>query len=400
MGPRHRIGALSMGHRTGAGRPLLGSMAVAVALTAWPAPAAAAAPIVDVRIEENRELPRRIPQYVPVVVTIVDRATKAPPEDDYNVYALAENRAGERTASVSCGQRSDNNPGVPRGIYDCTVIVDHGGQWTMVGVVNTVPAGDDRPVRLARVATEVTVAGGALAGMAPKDVEIKGQFTAVAALWLHSAFAAAWFAVLGGLALLAFPGLRRRLSPLGLHRIEDRLGTMARLLFGTTLVVIGTGTYLLVQQTAYTTPLSATAVRGVLRLPYGKPYFLALVVKLVVYGMMVAASVVVARAAFRRSTLRLDEAVSERAAAVSGGTGRHRSPWDDPPRICRPAGTLVRERAPAVEAPIGAASVERPMALRSAGVTVVAGGLAIWICVTVLKYCHELIEAARAVLRQ
>jgi hypothetical protein len=45
---------------------------------------------------------------------------------------------------------------------------------------------------------------------------------------------------------------------------------------------------------------------------------------------------------------------------------------------------LVDERAPA--------------ALRLAALAVVGGGAGVWICVTVLKYLHELIEAARAVL--
>jgi hypothetical protein len=36
--------------------------------------------------------------------------------------------------------------------------------------------------------------------------------------------------------------------------------------------------------------------------------------------------------------------------------------------------------------------------LRAAGVTVAGGGVAIWICVTLLKYFHELVEASRALL--
>jgi hypothetical protein len=36
--------------------------------------------------------------------------------------------------------------------------------------------------------------------------------------------------------------------------------------------------------------------------------------------------------------------------------------------------------------------------VRLAAVTVLAGGAGVWVCVTILKYLHELIEAARAVL--
>jgi len=39
-----------------------------------------------------------------------------------------------------------------------------------------------------------------------------------------------------------------------------------------------------------------------------------------------------------------------------------------------------------------------PGAVRLAAVTVLAGGAGVWVCVTILKYLHELIEAARAVL--
>ena len=260
---------------------------------------AAGDPPIDVRVEENTTAPRRIPQYVPVTVTIVDHATGTAPRADYNVYALAENPAGEQTQASSCGQRSDNNPGVRRGIYDCTVIVDHGGTWTVVGVVNNVTVGTEPPRQIARVTTEVTVNAGALAGKAPKTIDVKGRVSDVTVLWAHSAFASLWFAAVGALALLAFPGLRQRLSPLGIHRIEDRLGTLTRALFGTTLLVVGTGLYLMIKETAYRTPWSPRAARGVFGLPYGQPYFLALAVKLAVYAAMVAASVAVSREAIR-----------------------------------------------------------------------------------------------------
>jgi hypothetical protein len=355
---------------------------------------------VDVRIEENTTLPRRIPQYVPVTVTIVDHATQAAPVADYHVYALAENAAGDRTQASSCGQRSDNDPGARRGIYDCTVIVDHGGTWTVVGVVNALPVGTEPRRQIGKATTEVTVNAGALA-QGPNTNAVTGRVTDVTLLWVHSVFASLWFVAVAALALLAFPRFRQRLSPLGIHRIEDRLGTLMRALFGTTLLVVGTGIYLLVKQTAYRTPWSPSAARAVFRLPYGEPYFLALAVKLAVYAVMVVASVAVSREALRRSTLRLDDVTPGPPAAVAPRAAPGRSLWDDLPAPRRSGGMLVRERTTAVPAepqPAPLLSSDRSPRLRAAGLSIVAGGAVIWICVTLLKYFHELAEASRALL--
>ena len=380
--------------RRGSRRSALPGVFLAL-MAVGPLARAADPPSVDVRIEENTAVPRRFPQYVPVTVTIVDHTTQAPPTSDYNVYALARNGAGEQTQSSSCGQRSDNNPGTPRGIYDCTVIVDHGGAWTLLGVVNNVPVGKQPPLTLARVTTEVRVDGPALAGTAPNPVQVNGRVTDVAVLWVHSACALGWGVAVAALAMLAFPGLRRRLSALGVHRFEDRLDLMIRLLWGMTGLVILSGTYLLLKETAYKTPWSVTAARGVFRLPYGKPYFLALAVKLAAYAAMVTASLPLAREARRRSALRLDADAAPTPVRVD----RHdRSPWDAPPRARGSAGTLVESRREAAP-PIATA---RPAAaaglVRMAGLVTVAGGLTIWLSVTLLKYYHELVEASRALL--
>ena len=376
-------------------------MTAAVFVPGGPAQAVGDGPI-DVRIEENTTAPRRIPQYVPVTVTIVDHATQAAPSADYNVYALAENPAGVRTPISTCGQRSDNNPGAPRGVYDCTVIVEDGGTWTVVGVVNNVPVGTEPGRQIGRATTEVTVVAGALAGTAPDPIDVRGRVSDVTLLWVHSVFAALWFAAVGALAVLAFPGLRQRLSPLGVHRIEDRLDTLTRALFGATLLVVGTGIYFLLEETAYKTPWSLSAARAVFRLPYGEPYFLALAVKLAVYAAMVAASVPISREAIRRSTLRLDDVITEPApTGARRPPAPGRSPWDDFPPRRRAGGVLVRERTETVAQesesarPVGS---HHSLALQAAGLSVAAGGIVIWICVTLLKYFHELAESSRALL--
>jgi hypothetical protein len=372
-------------------------------VTAAPGAAAQPAPAVDARIEENHDAPRRVALYVPVVVTVTDRQTGGPPAEDFNVYALASNAGGETAETSPCGQRADNNPGVPRGIYDCTVIVDHGGVWMFTGVVNRIPHGRDLPVTVARTTTDITVDGGALAGTAPKAVEVRGQLSEVVILWTHSVFAVAWFAVVGLLVLLAVPALRRQLSGSAVHGLEDHLDGALRSLWALTALVVGTGIYLMLEQTAYTTPWSLSAARAVNRLPYGQPYFLALATKLGAYILMVKAAISLGREARRRSLLR------EGGRPRDRGSRRFqpRPPWNTAPRSAAPGagtGAVATLESPPLTAagqdrPGPDGSVDRsPPGIRVATATVASGGVAIWVGVTGLKYFHELIEASRSLL--
>jgi hypothetical protein len=373
-------------------------------VTAASAAAAEPAPAVDATIEESRDAPRRVALYVPVVVTVTDHQTGGPPAEDFNVYALASNAGGETTETYPCGHRTDNNPGVARGVYDCTVIVDHGGAWTFTGVVNRIPRGRDLPMTVARSSTDITVEGGALAGTAPKAVEVRGRLAEVVVLWTHSAFALAWFAVIGVLVMLAVPALRRQLSSPGVHRLEDHLDGAVRGLWALTALVVGTGVYLMLEQTAYKTPWSLSAVRAVSQLPYGRPYFLALATKLVAYALMVLTTVALSREARQRSLLREGGG----AATRSSRRFQPRPPWNTPPRSSagreRAGGvaTVVRPERTAAGTGNGSgpdAPADRsPVRIRVATATVLIGGVTIWVCVTGLKYFHELVEASRSLL--
>ena len=138
------------GHRAGS---LVGGMGAVLALGLLsPQVARAQSADVVVRVERtpNVRTLTTSPNWVPITITVVDRATQAPPTSDYNVVAYATGNAGEQTDAFGCGQRSDNNPGVPKGIYDCIVIVDHGGSWVFHGAVNSVPRGKEPTVTLAQ----------------------------------------------------------------------------------------------------------------------------------------------------------------------------------------------------------------------------------------------------------
>ena len=293
------------------------------------------------------------PNWVPVSVIVLDGATGAPATDDYNVVALATNAAGEETEAYGCGERSDNNLGVPPGIYDCVVIVDHGGSWTFHGVVNSVPVGNQPKVTLARGSFAMDVEAGTLAGLAPKRDVIKARPRDVVLLALHSTSAGLWGLCVALLAAVALPAARRTLSPATLHRLEDRLGLVTRTAGAATALVVGTGLYLLLNQTAYRTPWSPSAAEGVFRLPYGRPYFLALALKLATYAVMILATVPLVLEARRRSHLTSESA-------------NH------------------------------AASRFTPIARAGAGVMVL-GGATVLASVTLLKYFHEFVEASRAV---
>lgn len=321
---------------------------LALGVAAAPVPARAA-PALDIRLERDARpgaLSSALAVNLKVIVT--EHGSGAVPADTFEVYAFAEPAAGAATEYFPCAQEHDNSPEVIRGIYLCTVLVNHGGRWRFHTVVNQVrdsPAA--QPVALGRAAQDFDID---TAEVAPRidAYRIKARFVEVALLWGHAAAAGAWLVAAALVAALALPALRRRLSTFGLHRLEDRFDLLVKALWTATGVLVGTGTYLLVNQTAYDTPFSSERLDAVFRLPYGKPYFLALGAKLVVYAVMLAASAILLREARRQ--LRVSDE-----------------------RALRPS-------------------------VRAGATAMVGGTVALSLSITVLKYFHELIEAARGVL--
>jgi hypothetical protein len=310
---------------------------------------ATTSPALDIRVERD---PRPGAIYSALAVNlrvfVTERGTGAAPADDFEVYAFAEPASGSATETYRCAQEHDNSPETPRGVYACTVLVDHGGRWTFHGIVNRMRINpDDQPVALGRASSEFDLQTGEVA--AGVDLKrIQGRFVEAALLWTHAAAAAAWLVTAAWATVLALPALRRRLSPFGLHRLEKRFDLLVKGTWAATGLLIGSGTYLLLNQTAYETPFSVARADAVFQLPYGKPYFLTLAVKLGVYALMLAAGWALLREARRQ--LRAGETVAVRATVRFGATA------------------------------------------------LVGGTVALSLSITLLKYFHELIEAARAVL--
>src|SRR5262249_50792384 len=148
-----------------------------------------------------------------------------------------------------------------------------------------------------------------------KTASLKVKPKDVALLQVHTAVAMAWFACVALLLVLAFPGGRRWLSPSGCHRLERGLDQIVKATAVATGGVLASGLYLTLKQTAYKTPLSSRAVHAAFALPWGKPYFVTLAVKIGLYLAMAAATVPLVREAKRRT--------------LSSGDARPvaRSPW-------------------------------------------------------------------------
>jgi hypothetical protein len=366
---------------------------LALGVTAVPA-SAQTTPGLDIRLERDPR-PGAVSSALAVNVKVIvaDRATGAAPGADFEVYAFADQAAGAKTEIFPCAQEHDNSPDVPRGVYVCTVLVDHGGRWRFQGVVNQLRADpDDPPVPLGRAATELDIDTTEVAPGANPN-RIKARLTEVAMLWGHTAAAGAWLVAAALVMALALPQLRRRLSTAGLHRLEDRFDLIVKSLWSATGLLVASGTYLLLNQTAYDTPFSSARVNAVFRLPYGRPYFLTLAAKLAVYALMVAASAVLLREARRQ--LRA-------GVVVAPASAEDTSPWR-PSRPDAPGGrTSVAIAAPvAVETPAArAAPPERAASVnvRLGALVLVSGTVALSLSITLLKYFHELIEAARAFL--
>lgn len=347
--------------------------------------AADAKPDLDIRIEPDTRPRAPMANGLSVVytVTVTDKAT-GQPVDRYVVFAQATNQAGEKSISFACGHTNDVDPRTPPGVYYCTVILDHGGQWNFVATVSDKSGSAETPVPVAQASVPFELASNQIVSDEVPGTGISASTWDIGVLFTHTSVAIAWFLCVALLVALTLPGARRFLSTTGLHRLERRLDVIVKAAWVTTGLVLGSGTYLTLNQTAYATPFSSSAAEAVFRLPYGKPYFLALGTKIALYLLMAAATIPLVRGARRQ--LLVSDAPAPAALAVAPPSG-----------ITSGGGVAcdVRTEAPPAH--------ERPIAPTGRGLTVAVavvagGGAGVAVCVTVLKYLHELIESARGLL--
>lgn len=354
-------------------RTLLAVLVIVV--TAASGAAAQAGAELDIRIEEDTRprAPMAAGLSVAYTVTVTDKASGSP-VDRYVVFAQATNRQGEKSIFFACGHTNDVDSRTPPGVYYCTVILDHGGDWDFVAIVSDKGSDAEAPVPVAQATIPFQLATNQVVSAEVPGTGLSASAWDIGVLFAHTSVALAWFLCVALLVAMALPGARRYLSTAGLHHLERRLDLVVKATWVTTGLVLGSGTYLTLNQTAYQAPFSSSAAEAVFKLPYGKPYFLTLGAKIGLYVLLAATTVPIVRAARRRLLVNV-------------------APWPERPEPPRGGGVALDVR---IDAP---PAVERQSpGLTLAVAVITGGGIGIAVCVTILKYLHQLIESARGLL--
>ena len=360
----------------------------AVAAIATPSVARAAETPSNVRVQIDRsDKTGQTVLWIPVRVTVTEGDGARPLSVDHLVFAAARNSRGDEAGPFNLGPLEANDPNA-KGIHQGFVIVPYGGPWTITAVAKTAQPDENARTVLGRGSAEMTVdapvaAGGT--GSATGGNRPKSEPLGVAVLWLHTLVAIGWGIAIALLALMALPAGRRYLSEHGGNQLDGRLDKIARAAWWMTGLVVGTGIYNMVESVAYRVPLSPDQASRLFRLPYAKPYYLSLAVKLIAYAVMIGATIPLIREARRRATM------AEADTVVS--LPDDPSPWENPEKPAGPVAVRTKESV-ALEADWARPAASDGRARVPVGI-MVAGGAVIITAVTLLKYFHLLGELSR-----
>jgi hypothetical protein len=370
---------------------------LSVALLALPA-GAQAPPEIRLRIDRTDKA-GQTPLWIPLRVTVTEGDGDRPLSVDHLVFAGARNGRGDEAGPFNLGPRELEGS---RGVHEGFVIVPYGGPWTITAVVHQDGADTGAgPGVLGRGSAEMTVDGPVPAAAAPAAADAsggggpRGEAVGVSVLWIHTMVAIAWAIAVALLALLAVPAGRRFLSEHGSTALDGRLDRIARGVWWLTGLVVATGIYNLVNSVPYRVPLSPDEAGRLFRLPYARPYYFALGVKLAVYAVMIGATIALVGEARRRA------AMAESGGPVPVVDVEDRSPWESPTRVHDggPAGSgrvALRRKPVAVGVDQEWLAIDAPgRRARSLVAVLVIGGTVIVAAVTLLKYLHLLSEVSR-----
>ena len=356
------------------------------------APPAEATPPSDVRVRiERSDKVGQTPLWIPIRVTVTEGGGAKPLSVDNLVFAAARNSRGDEAGPFTLGPLEANDPSA-KSIHQGFVIVPYGGPWTIEAVAKTAQPDENARTVLGRGTAEMTVdapvaasaAGAAAVGRKPKSEPL-----GVAVLWIHTMVAVGWGLAIALLALLALPRGRRFLSEYGVTLLDGHLDKIARGAWWLTGLVVGTGIYNMVKSVAYRVPLSPDQVTRLFRLPYAKPYYLALTVKLAMYAVMIGATIPLIREARRRA------AVDEAEVSLPDDNDDH-SPWDNPDRPHEDGGRLaLRSKRTTTLRDDWSTSPQSDGKARVPVAIMLIGGAVIMAAVTLLKYFHLLGELSR-----
>jgi hypothetical protein len=222
----------------------------------------------------------------------------------------------------------------------------------------------------------------------------KGSFLDVVMLQAHVITASIWLLCAALVALMAVRRLRRVPSALGLHSLQVRREMLTTILWGTYALALSSGIYLLFQQAAYDPPLSGKDWDVLEGLPYGVPYFYALYGKIILFLLMGLA------------TLSLSVKANRAAKASEAAGGPVDPTWDSEDSVFLDDEVLPGGRDLSyVESSVRAAPVSTMAPSRKnveesvrggwfAVAVLAVGALGVALCVTLIKYFHELSKAA------
>ena len=350
-------------------------------------PAEAAEEPAEARVKiERSDKVGQTPLWIPVRVMVTDGDSERPLPVDHLVFAAARNSQGDEAGPFTLGPLEANDPAA-KGIHQGFVIVPYGGPWTVTALAKTAHADPGVASEvLGRGTAEMVVDApvSAAAAAAASTSTPTGQPLEVVVLWAHTIVAIAWACVIALLALLALPAGRRLLSEGG-SVLDGHLDKIARAAWWTAGLVVVTGIYNMFNSVAYRVPLSPDQVDRLFRLPYAKPYYLSLTVKLVAYAVMLGATIPLIAEARRRAAM--DDAVTVSLPDDD------RSPWVNPDQPAGPVAVRTKRKV-ALEADWAgpAASDGRG---RGPVAVMVVGGAVIVTAVTLLKHFHLLGELSR-----
>lgn len=367
---------------------------------------------IEVDIREAKLAHRNNENAITMEIAISNRNGK-PTCANYAVF-LTFNRPGGEPEGLpnGCQDQHFNDPDTPRGRYHCTALIEGPGDWQFTATVNR-PALINQQ-NLTTVSTTLNFPNAVQTNneddLVPYIVE--GSAFEVFLLQFHVAMSGLWMLLAATMGFLAVPRLRRTLSVLAVHTLEVRRGFLVSSMWGTFGGTLGTGLYLLAAQTAYDAPFSTngfslSAWENLGNLPYAQNYFLVLYGKILLFGLMAAASTIlmleasrVARIAVGAEGLEADEDDDMWSRGVHFDEEGHVRRDEDVAVAGGAVGSVNRTAVEAQRRTAAALGVDQ-RTLSVCVAVLVVGALAVGAAVTGLKYMHELIEtaAAAAILR-
>jgi hypothetical protein len=232
----------------------------------------------------------------------------------------------------------------------------------------------------------------------PADSRPHGNFFHIVMLQLHVILASVWAILAILTALVAIPQLRRIPSAIGLHVLQVKRELLLNALWGTYVLTLSTGVWLLYKQAPFDPPISGSDWTQLKHEPYGLPYYYALYTKIGLFLLMGVATWLLAMEAAR---------AAKESEAAGGPTDMELDEddetWLDEEVVPEGVEDEIGVSAAAEGTTLTTTRTEArrrlvthtPLATLWAAIAFIVVGLGgIGFCVTLIKYFHELSRSA------